>query len=131
MKKDITFSHTNLIAKDWKKLVAFYIEVFDCKPTYPERDIKGQWIDEMCALEDVHLRGVHLELPGFDNGPTLEIFEYNQKGKDEQTQINDYGFGHIAFHVEDVDAVLKKLLYNGGLMYGKIVEAEVLGKGIS
>lgn len=129
MEKGIIFSHTNLIAKDWKKLAAFYIEVFDCVPTYPERDIKGKWIDDMCALEDVHLRGVHLQLPGFENGPTLEIFEYNQAGKDEQTRINDYGFGHIAFHVGDVDAVLKKLLENGGSMYGKVVEAEVPGKG--
>ncbi len=129
MKRSIIFSHTNLIAKDWKKLADFYIEVFDCLPTFPERDIKGKWIDDMCAIEDVHLRGVHLQLPGFENGPTLEIFEYKQRGKDEKTQINDYGFGHIAFHVNDVDAVLEKLIEHGGSMYGKVVEAEVSGKG--
>lgn len=130
MENSITFSHTNLIARDWRKLAKFYIEVFDCKPTYPERDIKEQWIDKMCALEDVHLQGVHLQLPGFKNGPTLEIFEYNKKGEDHQIQINDLGFSHIAFHVENVDSVLQKLLDHGGTIYGKIVEAEVKGKGM-
>lgn len=129
LKNSIIFSHTNLIAKNWRKLAKFYIEVFDCKPTFPERDIKGEWIDEMCALEDVHLQGVHLQLPGFEDGPTLEIFGYNKIGKDEPTQINDFGFGHIAFRVDDVDAVLKKLLEYGGSMYGKVIEAEVKGKG--
>ncbi|QNL21743.1 VOC family protein [Hyphobacterium sp. CCMP332] len=129
MKRSIIFSHTNLIAKDWKRLAEFYIEVFDCVPTFPERDIKGKWIDDMCALEDVHLRGVHLQLPGFEKGPTLEIFEYNQKGRNKNIQINDFGFGHIAFHVEDVGAVLAKLIDNGGSMYGKVVEAEIPGKG--
>jgi len=35
------YTHTNLIAKDWKRLLAFYQEVFGCIPVLPERDLSG------------------------------------------------------------------------------------------
>jgi predicted enzyme related to lactoylglutathione lyase len=37
----IKFTHTNIIAKDWKKLSQFYQEVFECVPVPPERDMQG------------------------------------------------------------------------------------------
>ena len=33
----IRYAHTNLIAKDWRSLARFYIEVFGCEPAGPER----------------------------------------------------------------------------------------------
>ena len=35
------YVHTNLIARDWKRLVRFYFEVFGCEPEGPERDMRG------------------------------------------------------------------------------------------
>lgn len=40
----IKYVHTNIIAKDWKRLADFYIQVFNSKPLYPERDLSGKWI---------------------------------------------------------------------------------------
>ena len=71
----IRYVHTNIIAKDWRKLCDFYIQVFECKPLYPERDLSGSWIEELTGIENVSVRGIHLQLPGYDNAsPTLEIF---------------------------------------------------------
>jgi predicted enzyme related to lactoylglutathione lyase len=68
------YVHTNLIARDWKRLVRFYCEVFGCEPKGPERDMSGAWLDDVTSLRDAHLTGVHLRLPGYgDDGPTLEI----------------------------------------------------------
>ena len=39
----IKFTHTNIVAKDWKTLSLFYQEVFGCVPVPPERDIQGDW----------------------------------------------------------------------------------------
>ena len=76
------YVHTNLIARDWKRLVRFYSEVFGCEPKPPERDMSGAWLDQLTSLQNAHLSGVHLRLPGYgDDGPTLEIFSYNSIGR--------------------------------------------------
>jgi predicted enzyme related to lactoylglutathione lyase len=125
------FVHTNIIAEDWEKLAQFYTEVFDCKPAYPRRDLSGDWIDSLTQIPDVEIKGIHLKLPGYDDGPTLEIFEYNKLLKSKHMpHINDKGFSHIAFHVTDVDETLKKLLSKGGKKYGETVEKEIDGIGV-
>jgi catechol 2,3-dioxygenase-like lactoylglutathione lyase family enzyme len=131
MKSGIEYVHTNIIARDWQKLARFYIEVFGCTPVYPERDLSGDWIDRLTNLEDAKIRGIHLRLPGSESGPTLEIFEYNHKtGKAVLKAVNEPGFGHIAFRVEDVYAILDMLLLHGGSRYGELVTREIENLGI-
>jgi len=130
MKNEIKFVHTNIVARDWKKLSQFYIDVFGCKPVNPERDLTGPWIDQMTKIADVRITGVHLRLPGYDNGPTLEIFEYNKmQDEDDTPLINRPGFGHIAFHVSNVKAMVERVIAGGGDKYGEIVEKEIKGIG--
>jgi predicted enzyme related to lactoylglutathione lyase len=130
MKNIIKFVHTNLIAKDWKKLAKFYMDVFDCEPTRPERDLSGDWIDKMTRIPGVRVKGIHLKLPGYDNGPTLEIFEYNAASKSaKDSLINDPGFSHIAFHVTNVEEIIDKLIANGGALYGELIEKGIKGVG--
>ena len=127
----VKFAHTNLIAKDWQKLALFYSAVFGCEPVPPERDLKGRWVDQMTNLNDIHIRGIHLRLPGYEDGPTLEIFEYNQNVPgSELPAINKPGFAHIAFLVEDVRLFYHKLLENGGSQLGEVVEKEIEGVGL-
>jgi predicted enzyme related to lactoylglutathione lyase len=130
MKNEIRFVHTNIIAKDWENLARFYIDVFECEPIYPERDLSGEWTDKMTNISDVKIRGVHLKLPGYDNGPTLEIFGYNETSeKTHAPIINHIGFGHIAFHVSDVEESIDKLIASGGEKYGELIETEIKGVG--
>ena len=125
MVNNIKYVHTNLIAKDWKKLADFYIQVLDCKPLPPERDLYGNWIDKLTGVSDVKIRGMHLELPGFDNGPTLEIFDYFPESIDTGiNHINRKGFGHIAFHVDSVEEILKMILAYGGSQLGEVIKKD-------
>jgi predicted enzyme related to lactoylglutathione lyase len=99
--------------------------VFGCKPVYPERDLRGDWIDKLTDIKDVKVRGMHLSLPGYENGPTLEIFQYDSGHlSSELPLINMQGFAHIAFHVDDVHEVLKRLLNHGGSLFGEVVQME-------
>ena len=124
------FSHVNIISRDWKKLADFYIRVFDCKPKPPERNLSGEWVDELTDLSRARIKGIHLLLPGYDaDGPTLEIFEYNENKKNSSKQINLEGFGHIAFAVEDVEKKLNLLLEYGGSAVGKLIDTEIDGVG--
>lgn len=131
MENNIRYVHTNLIAKDWKNLANFYMNVFNCKPKPPERNLSGEWMDNLTNISKVSVRGMHLCLPGFENGPTLEIFEYFPSDSTvSENYINRNGFAHIAFHVDSVETVLKRVLENGGGQLGKIVTKEFESIGL-
>lgn len=124
----IKYTHINLVAKDWKKLAKFYVNVFDCKPKPPERDLSGEWLDRLTGIDSAHIKGTHLLLPGFkDDGPTLEIFQYNESIPDTGKSVNREGFAHIAFAVDDVEKYLEKLKENGGAAVGEVVTGHVDG----
>jgi predicted enzyme related to lactoylglutathione lyase len=120
------YVHTSLIARDCRGLVRFYSEVFGCEPKPPDRDMSGAWLDQLTSLQNAHLSGVHLRLPGYgDDGPTLEIFSYNELVELELPSANQRGFGHIAFAVDDVDEALQAVIAAGGSTVGNIVTTEV------
>ncbi|MBN2274742.1 MAG: VOC family protein [Bacteroidales bacterium] len=130
MSQNIRFVHTNIVAKDWKNLAQFYIDVFGCEPVYPERDLAGEWLEKLTAINGAEIRGMHLRLPGYQDGPTLEIFQYNiSSSKGNAPLINAQGFAHIAFHVDDVEATLNTVLTHGGEKYGELVEKDIHGDG--
>src|SRR2546430_15622304 len=125
------YVHTNLIARDWKRLVKFYSEVFGCQPKGTERDLSGGWLDSVNAVPKAHLRGVHLRLPGYgDDGPTLEIFSCDQLIERGLPAANQCGFAHIAFAVDDVDQALQAVITAGGSAVGNIATTQGKGGGM-
>jgi len=124
------YVHTNLVARDWKRLAAFYVEVFGCVPVPPERDLSGGWLNRATGIEGAHIWGMHLRLPGCgDNGPTLEVFQYEQETDADTPAPNRPGLGHLAFEVEDVKATRKKVLALGGGSVGEVVKVGIQGVG--
>lgn len=126
------YAHTNIISKDWKKLADFYIKVFDCKPVPPKRDLSGKWLEKGTGVKNAALKGMHLRLPGHGEcGPTLEIYTYKEMlDKVEPPKANRKGYGHLAFEVDNVEALLEKVILHGGGKLGEIIENEVEGVGI-
>ena len=116
------YGHTNLIAKDWRRLARFYQEQFGCIPVPPERDFKGKDLERGTGIPGVELRGAHLRLPGHGaEGPTLEIFNYNILKDKPEVAVNRPGFGHIAFVVDDVPSAREAVLAAGGQPVGEVV----------
>jgi len=125
------YVHTNLIARDWRRLVRFYGEVFGCVAKGPERDLSGVWLDQVTSLRNAHLCGVHLRLPGYgDDGPTLEIFSYEEMVEGQMPAANECGFAHIAFAVDDVDQALEAAIAAGGSTVGDIATTQIDGVGV-
>jgi predicted enzyme related to lactoylglutathione lyase len=124
------FVHTNLIAQDWKRLARFYEQVFGCTPIPPERNLAGQWLEEGTGVPNAQIRGMHLRFPGYgDEGPTLEIFQYNHQEERPKTAINRPGFAHIAFAVDDVESARDAVIAAGGGVVGEVVSVQVSGAG--
>jgi catechol 2,3-dioxygenase-like lactoylglutathione lyase family enzyme len=127
----IVFGHLNIIAKDWRRLSRFYQDVFGCVPVPPQRDLSGAWLEAGTGVSDARLQGEHLRLPGLgENGPTLEIYSYDQMIEKPAAAANRLGFGHVAFVVPDVAACLDRVVAHGGRAIGMVASLAVPGKGI-
>ena len=129
-KPKIRYAHVNIIAADWRKLAEFYVEVFDCVPVGTERDHQGQPTDDVTGIVDVRVQGQHLRVPGHgENGPTIELFTYDQQLPGQPPAINRPGFAHLAFEVEDFDGVRQQVLDRGGADYAKKITIDIPGAG--
>lgn len=117
------YVHTNLIARDWRRLAEFYQSLFACVPVPPERNYSGVTLEAGTGVPRATLRGVHLRLPGYDgsSGPTLEIYSYTPDEDGSAPKVNRPGFGHIAFEVDSVTNAQRDVLTAGGSAVGEIV----------
>ena len=125
------YAHTNLIARDWRRLAAFYRDVFGCVPIPPERNLSGAWLDRATGLEEARVTGIHLRLPGFgEDGPTLEIFQYDAMPERPPSAPNLPGYAHVAFAVDDVEATARAVFDRGGVAVGARTTLELPGAGV-
>ena len=117
------YTHTNVIAHDWRSLAAFYERVFGCVPVPPERDYVGAPIEALTSIPGAALQGVHLRLPGFgEQGPTLEIFSYTPLAEEGARAVNRPGLAHLAFAVGSVGDARDEVLAEGGSSVGEVVQ---------
>lgn len=116
------YGHTNLVARDWRRLAGFYVDLFGCEPVPPERDYRGPVLEAGTGVAGSGLRGVHLRLPGHGaEGPTLEIYAYDREERRLPPAANRPGWGHIAFAVDDVAEARDQVLAAGGTSIGQVV----------
>jgi len=106
-------------------LADFYTRLFGCALVPPERDFRGAGLDAGTGLRGAHLTGAHLRLPGWgENGPTLELFHYDELAGGGAAAVNRPGYGHLAFSVDDVAAARAAVLAAGGAAVGEVVTLE-------
>ena len=116
------YVHTNLIARDWRRLAGFYQSVFGCVPVPPQRDLSGPTLEAGTGVPGSTLAGMHLRLPGVGaDGPTLEIFSYSRLADGPTPAVNRPGFAHIAFAVTSVTDARTEVLATGGTAVGDVV----------
>jgi catechol 2,3-dioxygenase-like lactoylglutathione lyase family enzyme len=116
------FGHVNVTGHDWRALADFYGEVFGMVQVGPERDIRSDDLDRATGLTDAHLTGAHFRLPGGgDDGPTLEIYQYDEIEAASPPAVARPGWGHIAIQVPDVDGARAAVMAAGGGALGAVV----------
>lgn len=124
------YKHTNIVARNWRELADFYRQVFGCSEVPPERACSEEWVERCTDIPGAGIRGVHLRLPGYgEDGPTLEIFQYNKALDRLKTAINRPGFAHIAFEVENVEAARDEVIAAGGKCVGELVTVDITDAG--
>ena len=124
------YVHTNLTVADIEKQKDFYVSVFKCVPVREIQTTSGEWVSKITSVDVVGIKYVHLKLPGYEkDGPELELIQYPAHVNKYEITANTYGYGHIAFSVNNVEQVLSEIIEAGGDSVGEIVTVDIPGRG--
>ena len=107
----MTIDHVNLVVADLEAMSRFYEALLGLKIT-KRVTISGGWIDRVVGLKDVRADVVYLDAA---NGPRIELIRYHSPPEPPHTVLppNAMGFRHIAFRVDDIDALVERLTKAG------------------
>jgi len=108
----VQIDHVNLVVSDLDRMIAFYRDVLGLRIT-KRVTIFGEWVGSVVGLGDVHADVVYLDL---DRGPRIELIRYNKPMLDRPMGVekpNAPGLRHMAFGVDDIDAIVARLKQAG------------------
>ena len=112
--------HINISVTDIENTKRFFTEFLDFK-VEKEGYLEGNWMDRTVGLENVQAKYAKLVIPGTET--SIELIQYfrPEGGKDDlMNKANRIGFRHIAFEVEDIDSVYRKLKNAGVKLFSEI-----------
>ena len=104
----LLLDHVNIVVADLDRMVAFYRDVLGLRVT-KQVTISGEWVASVVGLSDVHADVVYLD---FEAGPRIELIRYNRPSASRPEGIdrpNAQGLRHLAFKIDDIEAVVAKL----------------------
>ncbi|WP_208590401.1 VOC family protein [Gracilibacillus suaedae] len=111
--------HVGIIVNDLPAAKAFFLD-FGLE-VLGETEVKGEWVERIIGLNDVRETVVMLGMP--DGQATLELVKFHTPSDEkgiQQSSANTLGIRHIAFAVEDIEAVVAKLKKKGAELFGEI-----------
>ncbi len=115
--------HVGVIVNDLPAAKAFFLDLgLDVQG---EGELEGEWLDQIVGLNDVKTAFVFLRMPGGQTN--LELIKYYTPSDENGIQrplANILGIRHIAFVVEDIEAVVAKLKTKGEEIFGEIQNYE-------
>ena len=115
--------HVGIIVNDLPAAKAFFLD-FGLE-MQGEGKVEGEWVDRVVGLHDVKAACVMLRTP--DGEANIELVKFympsDEKGM-PRPLANTLGIRHIAFAVEDIEAVVAKLKKKGAELFGEIQNYE-------
>ncbi|WFU86291.1 VOC family protein (plasmid) [Rhizobium sp. CC1099] len=117
----MTLAHINLVARDAEALAAFYINVMKCELLRAPKMLSGEIVSRGNGLPNSEIYTIWLKFPELER-PFLEIHEHTVTHHRDQPRVNEPGFGHLSFQMEDISDALSKILQAGGSQIGNITD---------
>ena len=87
--------------------------------------VEGRWVDRIVGLDGVRVEFAMVQTP--DGHGRLELIKFQSpptQGGNPDAPANTPGIRHVAFLVEDIDAVVAGLLARGAELVGELVRYE-------
>ncbi len=112
------FSHSGICITDIDRSMRFYADAIGFAPAENYALYNhSSWLDTVNELPGVRLRAQMMCSP---EGNVFELLKMESPacfGPRERRRMNQYGLTHLAFYVDDIDAVAERILANGGRAY--------------
>jgi catechol 2,3-dioxygenase-like lactoylglutathione lyase family enzyme len=111
--------HVGVVVDDLPAAKAFFVELG--LEQQGEGSVEGAWVDRIVGLEGVRADFAMMETPGGHG--RLELVKFQAppvRAGDRDAPANTLGVRHLAFAVDDIDAVLAGLRAHGGELVGEV-----------
>jgi catechol 2,3-dioxygenase-like lactoylglutathione lyase family enzyme len=112
--------HVGIIVDDLAAAIDFFVEMgFEVQGRF---SVDGPWVDRIVGLEGVRNDAAMLQTP--DGNGRLELIKFHAppaEGDGQPAPANTRGLRHIAFAVDDIEAVIARLRARGAELVGELV----------
>jgi catechol 2,3-dioxygenase-like lactoylglutathione lyase family enzyme len=115
--------HVGVVVEDLAAATEFFLELG--LELQGEAPVEGRWVDRVVGLEGVRAEIAMMQTP--DGHGRLELTKFHAppgQGGNRHAPANTPGIRHVAFAVEDIDALLASLRARGGELVGEIERYE-------
>jgi catechol 2,3-dioxygenase-like lactoylglutathione lyase family enzyme len=115
--------HVGIVVNDLAAATAFFLD-FGLE-LQGEGIVEGEWVDNVVGLHGVKDAYAMLQTP--DGEANIELIQFYRPTSEKDIQrplANTPGIRHIAFVVEDIEAVVAKLKKQGAEIVGRIQNYE-------
>ena len=105
------FRHIGIVVSDLERSIYFYRDLLGLS-IVREMDESGNYIDNILSLNKVVVNTVKM---ASNDGNLIELLYFRSPSKRINTnrKINEIGYSHIAFTVQDIDSEYQYLLQKG------------------
>lgn len=111
--------HVGIVVDDLATATAFFVELG--LKLQGEGSVEGGWVDRVVGLEDVRVEYAMVETP--DGHGRLELVKFHAPsapGGNRHAPANTPGIRHLAFAVDDIDAVVASSRARGAELVGDV-----------
>ncbi|HEY8083146.1 MAG TPA: VOC family protein [Solirubrobacterales bacterium] len=115
--------HVGIVVDDLAAATEFFVELG--LELQGETPVEGRWVDRIVGLDGVRAEIAMLQTP--DGNGRVELAKFHSpstQGGDRDAPANTPGIRHIAFAVEDIDAVVAGLRARGTELVGELERYE-------
>jgi catechol 2,3-dioxygenase-like lactoylglutathione lyase family enzyme len=115
--------HVGIVVDDLAAATEFFVELG--LELQGEGMVEDRWVDRVVGLDGVRVEFAMVQTP--DGNGRLELVKFHSpsaQGGDRDAPANTLGIRHIAFAVEDIDAVVARLLARGSELVGELERYE-------
>ncbi len=111
-------AHINLVARNAETLAAFYIDVMKCELLREPRVLSGHKVSRGNGLPDCEIYSIWLKFPELE-WPFLEIHQHMTSHPRGLPKVNEPGYGHLSFQIDDLNDILSKIIRACGSQIGQ------------
>ena len=111
--------HVGIVVDDLAAATEFFVELG--LELQGEGSVEGRWVDRIVGLDGVHTEFAFMLTP--DGHGRLELIKFHtpaHQGGKRHAPANTPGIRHLAFVVDNIDAVVARLRARGAELVGEV-----------